>query len=316
MTALLSNLSPHSRVALVRLRSLGDCVLTTPAIHLLKRHRPDLQLAVIAEPRFSAIFEGNPDLDHVLPPSIRALRAFAPDLCLNLHGGSRSTRLTLLSGAPHRAGFAHFRNQWAYNLPIPTAQQILGLTRKVHTAEHVASAVFYLGIPQSEIPAARLFAGDIPLPRTIHAPYAVIHPAASHPSKTWPAPFFLQAAQHIRRELDLQPVFIAGPGEDLSQFQMWPTLAGQPLSTVKRLLRDASLFLGNDSGPAHMAAAFQIPTVVLFAASDPAIWGPWRCPGEAITSENSAPIHTIPAAKVLSSLTLWSRPLACHPSRP
>jgi ADP-heptose:LPS heptosyltransferase len=298
---MLSNLPPHSRIALIRLRSLGDCVLTTPAIHLLKRHRPDLHLAVVAEPRFFPIFENNPDLDAVLPPTVRALRRFAPHLCVNLHGNGRTARLTLLSGARHRAAFAHFRHRWVYNTPIPTAQQVLGLTRKVHTAEHIASAVFHLGVPHSEIPHARLFAGNTPLPHRIAGPYAVIHPPASHPAKTWPAPFFLQVAQHLRRELDIQPVFIAGPGEDLSQFQMWPTFAGQPLSAIKRLLRDAALFLGNDSGPAHMAAAFQIPTFVLFGASDPIIWGPWQCPGEAITT--TGPIHEILPAQVSAILS-------------
>ena len=42
------------RVAAVRLRSLGDCVLTTPALDILKRARPDLRIAVVVEDRFGA----------------------------------------------------------------------------------------------------------------------------------------------------------------------------------------------------------------------------------------------------------------------
>ena len=70
---------------------MGDCVLTTPALDILKRTRPDLHLAIVVENRFRAVFEGNPDLDALLPPSLSTLRTFRPDLCLNLHGGSRST---------------------------------------------------------------------------------------------------------------------------------------------------------------------------------------------------------------------------------
>jgi len=44
----------------------------------------------------------------------------------------------------------------------------------------------------------------------------------------------------------------------------------------------ASLFVGNDSGPAHMAAALGVPAVVIFGASDPAIWGPWRTVSEVV----------------------------------
>ena len=59
-------------------------------------------------------------------------------------------------------------------------------------------------------------------------------------------------------------------------------MQGAPLSEIKILLAGASLFVGNDSGPAHMAAAFGVPAVVIFSASDPEIWGPWRTAGEVV----------------------------------
>src|SRR5579872_6046699 len=85
---LLERMPSGSRIAVIRLRSLGDCVLTTPALALLKQHRPDLKITVIVEPRFAALFEDNPDVDE-----IRA-GACAADLVLNLHGGTRSMLLT------------------------------------------------------------------------------------------------------------------------------------------------------------------------------------------------------------------------------
>ncbi len=62
-TDTLDRLGPGSRVAVIRLRSLGDCVLSTPAIQLLKQARPDLQIAVVAEDRFVTVFENHPDID-------------------------------------------------------------------------------------------------------------------------------------------------------------------------------------------------------------------------------------------------------------
>jgi ADP-heptose:LPS heptosyltransferase len=44
------------------------------------------------------------------------------------------------------------------------------------------------------------------------------------------------------------------------------------------------LFVGNDSGPAHMAAAFGLPVVVIFGNSNPGIWGPWRTAAEVLTA--------------------------------
>ena len=296
MPTVLDRLPCGSHVAILRIRSLGDCVLTTPALHLLKSARPDLELCVAVEPRFAAVFEGNPDVTWTVDPTLSSVRQIRPQLCLNLHGGTTSARLTALSGACHRAGFAHYPFQLAYNHRIPRAQQILGTERPVHTAEHLASAMFWLGVPHQEIPSARLFAE----PEQRESPYAVLHPFASKPEKTWPARFFLQLAQHLKRELDLQPVFISGPGEDLSTFQMWPTVANPPLSRTKALLAGASSFIGNDSGPAHMAAAFGIPTMVFFGPSNPVTWAPWKTPSEVLVSEG--PLYSITPRQATAAL--------------
>jgi heptosyltransferase-3 len=293
---------PHGcRVAVIRLRSLGDCVLTTPALDIWKRARPDLRIAVVVEDRWRAVFEGNPDIDTLLAPRLHGLRAWRPDLCLNLHGGNASARLTALSGARWRAGFAHYRWQPLYNIRIPRAQQILAEERTVHTAEHLASGVFYLGTPRVEIPRAKLFAESaLRAGLQPSRPYAVIHPIASAPDKTWPAAGFLRAARFLRESLDLDPVFVAGPGDDLTAFREFRTVSGQPLGAIKSLLQGAALFLGNDSGPAHMAAAFGLPVVVIFGASDPAIWGPWRTSSQVIL--NPAGIQSVTEPQVLEAL--------------
>jgi heptosyltransferase-3 len=302
--SVLECLPQGSRVAVIRLRSLGDSVLTTPALDILKCGRPDLQLAIVVEDRFRAIFEGNPYLDRVLPPDLGAFRDWSPRLCLNLHGGSRSACMTALSGAPYRAGFAHFRHGFIYNVRIPRAQEILGVDRTVHTAEHLASAMFYLGVPTGEIPGAKLFAGQPERPATgagdlRHGPYAVLHPFAATPQKTWRADGFLAIAEHLKQS-GLEPVFIGGPGDDLSPFGAFRTIVNEPLSQTKQLLNAASLFVGNDSGPAHMAAAFGLPVVVIFGASDPAIWGPWRTVSEVVTAPGG--ISHVETAQVLDAL--------------
>ena len=56
MDNLLERLPSGSRIAVIRLRSLGDCILTTPALSLLKNHRPDLKISVLVEPPFAAVF--------------------------------------------------------------------------------------------------------------------------------------------------------------------------------------------------------------------------------------------------------------------
>ncbi|HEX4137439.1 MAG TPA: glycosyltransferase family 9 protein [Bryobacteraceae bacterium] len=281
----LDRLDSGSRVAVLRLRSLGDCVLSTPAIHLLKQARPDLRIAVVVEDRFAAVFENNADIDSVLPPRAGELRSFAPALCINLHGGTRSARLTLLSGARFRAGFEIFRPGWVYSIRIPTAQETLGVSRRVHTAEHMASAMFYLGVPITDVPRARV---EPQAGRSSYAPgkpYAVMHPLAATPEKTWPADRFRELARHLEQSMGWEIVFIGGASEDLSTFQPHRTVSGAPLGEIVKLMRDAAFFAGNDSGPAHVAAAFGVPQIVLFGPSDSEVWAPWRTPAEILKSQ-------------------------------
>jgi heptosyltransferase-3 len=280
MSTVLQRLASGARVAVIRLRSLGDCVLTTPALSLLKQARPDLRIAVVVEQAFAALFAGNPDIESILAPKASEISGWRPHLTLNLHGGSTSVRLTLASRASLRAGFAHFRFRSIYNIRIPRAQEILNVSRKVHTAEHLASAIFFLGAPVVEIPRARLFAKPRPRPR----PYAILHPMASAPDKTWPHSNFLDIADRIQRRLGLDPIFISGPGESLDAFNRYTSVEGASLEEIKSLLAGAALFVGNDSGPAHMAAAFGLPAVVLFGSSDPDIWRPWQTESVVLTA--------------------------------
>src|SRR5437879_2744890 len=131
MQTVLERLPNSARVAVIRLRSLGDCVLTTPALEILQTARPDLRVAVVVEDRFAPVFDGNEAVEKLLPPNIPALRNWQPAFSLNLHGGSRSAALTASSGAKIRAGFAHFRFSHAYTVKIPTAQEILNVDRVV-----------------------------------------------------------------------------------------------------------------------------------------------------------------------------------------
>ena len=295
-TAPLDQLPRGARIAIVRLRSMGDCVLTTPAVEILRGARPDLEIGIVVENRFRGIFEGNPSLAAILDPELGPIRRWRPQLSLNLHGGRRSMLLTAGSGAKIRAGFAHHRGAFLYNVRIPRAQEILGAARPVHTAEHLASAMFYLGCPKQEIPRARLFAA----PPSASPPYAVFHPIAAADYKTWPAERFLRVAEHVRRSCGVEPVFIGGAGDDLSPFRGFRALAGAPLGDIKRLISGASLFFGNDSGPAHMAAAFDIPLVVLFGRPQHSVtWAPWRATSAA-TLVSSEGIGAIPVEDAIA----------------
>ena len=286
MTPVADQLPPGARVLVIRLRSLGDCVLTTPAIALLHRYRPDLEIAIMADDAFRPVFAHNPAVRALPRPELGEALAFRPHLALNLHGGTRSMQLAAASLARWRAGFGHHSGAGLlYNVPIPRAQRILGEERTVHTAEHLASAMFHLGVPLAEPPRASLYTEREAPPSA--APYALFHPFASAPEKTWPAERFVRLAEHIRDAMGLAPMFLGSPKDDFAPFHNFPCFIGAPLDEIKQLLSMASLFVGNDSGPAHMAAAFGLPVLVLFGPSDHVVWRPWQTPYELLKSEGS-----------------------------
>ena len=291
---ILEQLPEGSHVAVIRLRSLGDCVLTTPGLALLKCERPDLAVGVAVEPPFRALFEGNPAVSEILEARWQAVRAWKPKLCVNLHGGTRSQWMTALSGAKWRAGFAHHSFTLAYNLKISRAQQIMGVNRTVHTVEHLASAFFALGVAQQAVPRAQLYAANSP----IEGRYAVLHPFASAPEKQWPTERFLEIARYLRL-WNITPVFLCGPVDDAAPFAAHRVFRGT-LAEVKNVLSKAVVFVGNDSGPAHMAAAFALPSIVLFSTSNPAIWAPWRTEAEIIVAPDG--MNQVSVSRVVAAL--------------
>jgi ADP-heptose:LPS heptosyltransferase len=86
----------------------------------------------------------------------------------------------------------------------------------------------------------------------------------------------------------------------LSAFAEGERLTGLPIPELAQLIRDASLFVGNDSGPAHMAAALGVPSLVLFGPSDAEVWSPWRAPAARMLKADG-PIASISVDAVLSA---------------
>ena len=147
--------------------------------------------------------------------------------------------------------------------------------------------MFWMGVPRTEIPRAQLSAG----PATIADAYTVLHPFAATTEKTWPAERFIAAAERLAN-----PIFLAGPDDDPTAFKKFQVYQSAPLAEVKSLIAAAQLFIGNDSGPAHIAAAFGVPSVVLFGPSDPVTWAPWRTEGRVLTNLDRVSVADVIAA--------------------
>jgi ADP-heptose:LPS heptosyltransferase len=227
--------------------------------------------------------------------AVRELRRRHFSLCVNLHGGPTSTFLTRSGGSRWKAGFHHYRALGVYNIVIPDARTILDRPT-LHTAEHQASAFFWLGLCRQPVPPARLFVAPhrrtwwetererLGIPR--NQAYAVIHPGALYATKRWAPENFAQVGSALECDAAIVPVYSCSPDESavldaVERAAAAPIrrLQGASLGQFAAALSGARLFVGNDSGPAHMAAALGRPTVVIFGSSSSLIWGPWPPPG-------------------------------------
>ena len=301
---------PHkAKVLFIRLRSLGDTILSTPLYTALKAWRPDLRISVLAEEPNDQVLANNPNIDRIISihradglnwKSLRArlsamvnMRQNRYDCCINLHGGTTSAWLTAMSGARCRVGYHKFRNAFAYDMRIGSSDTRRLPGTKIHTVEYQIEWLRALGLPKAEIPPSQVFLNPqieaIAKERLINAGlspgsrYAVIQPTSKFYTKEWTAEGFAEIADYLNCRFGLSVILTGGPGEEeklkavQGRSQSKPgVLVSVAISELAWILSSASIFVGNDSGPTHLAAALSVPVVALFGSSDSALWSPWK----------------------------------------
>lgn len=279
------------------MRSLGDLVLETPAIAAIHSWRPDLQIEILIEPRFAAVFEGNPNVSKVISSgaffeTVRALRHERFPIVFNQHGGPRSALLSFASGSPRRVCWKGFQFAFLYNVLVPDAKDFYGKA-VVHTVEHRISQFYSTGLPRGPIPRAEVFPQQdaIESVRQILAqngierntPYAVLQPGARLPAMGWPVEKFADVARWLRAQRGIHSVVNLSAADqpiaaDARNAFHDCAVIPAPLNIREliALIAGTSLFLGNDSGPVHLAAATGRPSVVIYGPTNPAQWHPWQ----------------------------------------
>lgn len=313
---LLPRLPPNANVLVVRLRSIGDVVLTLPALQALHDWRPDLKIHLLVEPLCAPLVERHPAISEVIVlrkfwDTVRHLRRRHFAAAFNMHGGPTSAFLTRLSGAPMRVCWAQRQYSWFYNVQVPIHFPVAGRI-EMHTAEHRLQQFLYTGLPEKPLPAARVYvdpgAADLVRQRLAEKgigpgeAYAVVRPGASQANKRWPVERFATIAQWLREARGIATVVNLGPGDEQIDGDVRQRFAGigvimndLDLRGLMALLAGSCLFLGNDTGPTHIAAALGRKCVVIFGASDSKVWSPWKTEYRLV--ENPFPCNQCPGGK-------------------
>jgi heptosyltransferase III len=315
-STLLPSLPQGAEVLVIRLRSLGDVVLTTPALAALHAWRPDLRISVVVEAAFAPVLHGNPAVAEIIIANGTLSTAWELHrrrfpVVFNQHAGPASALMVGASRIPARVCWTGRQFSFVYNVHVPGPREFFG-DRPVHTAEHRATQFYWTGMPRGPLPEAQVFpqaeaiasvTGKIRA-RGIHprAPYAILQPGGRYFTKRCAVDKFATLADWLRAKRGLEPFVILGPGEEelgaavRQQMGAGATVFDSlSLPELIALLAGAQLFVGNDAGPMHLAAALQRPVVAIFGSSSSVHWRPWETPSR--VAQNDFPCNPCPGDK-------------------
>ena len=262
------------RILVIRLDRIGDVVLTTPLVRVLREACPSARIAMLVRPDCGELLEGHPDLNDVIVydkagaqrsiwGTLRfawALRAKRFDTAVIAHPTHRSHWIAWLAGIPVRIGYAR-KGGWLLTHRRPHQKQ--EGTR--HEADYAVELLGALGLaaspaaggtssPAGMVPArsadgqplrpviavspeARARVSKFLQDRGVGESEALIavHPSASCPSKRWPPERFAQVADALIASHGARIVVVAGPGDLPPARDMIAAMRQTPLDAAGRL---------------------------------------------------------------------------------
>lgn len=329
------------KVLLVRLRSIGDTVLMTPCLAALKSWRPDIEITVLSEPLAAAVLDGHPLVDNLVLSEkslssrsrlVGRLRRERFDVAFNMHGGSTAAIIARLSGASCTVGYKDYRSSRMLTARAPAPDLILGRTR-LHSVEQQLALIHWSGVPWPRSRPRLSLAESKEATASVREKlkqaghlsgnFAILAPAAAFESKRWTAEGFAGVADHLSERWNLPSVITAGPGqqhlaEEVSALMRSraSVFAELSLKELIALIGLARVFVGNDGGPMHIAAAAGRPIASVFGSSNANVWHPWTdAPYEIVKSveqpegrkdtsseESEFAIRRIPVAEVIAAV--------------
>ncbi len=282
-------------ILVIKLRYIGDVLLTTPLFRVLREQFPQARLTALVNQGTESVLKHNSCLDHVavLPGGnwirqiqfLQFIRSCRFDCVIDVSDGDRSAFITAISGARMKIGFNR-EGLWRGKV---YSWSIKGQYGTMHMLDYHAQSLIPLGMePRVCAPELNVSDEESQAAEQILANYGLkgvnwvmLHPAARYWFKAWPPERFAALGDALIKE-GFQVALIGSEhersvAEEVIQAgqQKFISLVGKTtIRELAALMKQSCLFVGNDAGPMHMAAAVGCPVVALFGPTDPAVWGP------------------------------------------
>lgn len=285
------------RIMLRSTNWVGDAVMTTPAMADLRSAFPEAEIVVVANPLVAHLFTHHPYCDRVIIYDkkgihkgvlglwrfARQLRREKFDLAVLLQNAIDAAILAFCAGIPRRAGY----RTDARGLLLTHGVAVGPEQKRLHHTDYYRHMLRHIcrGEGDGKLRLACTEEEQRWAKETLGAGSRVaINPGAAYGSaKRWLPERFAAVADGLAREFGLQVVLTGGPGEmeigrDIEKAMSTPALNLIGQTSVRQLmavLSECQLVITNDSGPMHVAAAFDIPIVAVFGPTDHTTTSPW-----------------------------------------
>ncbi|MCF6290850.1 MAG: lipopolysaccharide heptosyltransferase II [Desulfobacterales bacterium] len=285
---------------------IGDAIMTTPAVRTIRGNFPKAEITLLALPWVADVFSASPHVDRIFlyekngchqglrgrRQLIADLRDQGFDLAILLQNAFEAALITFLAGIPNRAGYSTDGRRLFLTHPVvlPKAR------KKIHQVHYYQGLLADLGLTlgpddlfldlsdQDRHWAQGFVAALADRPSGEKRLLIGLNPGAAYgPAKRWPAEKFARLADLVARELDGQ-LLVFGTAADRQTAAV--IVAAAPghvvdltgrtsLGQVMALIEQCRVFVTNDSGLMHVAAALATPTAAIFGSTNPVTTGPY-----------------------------------------
>lgn len=306
--------SPAS-ILIINIRLIGDVILTTPLVGILKNAFPDAAIDFLVNRGTGEFLEKDPRVRRVIYSEKGSVAAGGGreggyfrdifrryDLAINMNASDRGSVAALLAGKKTRVGFtlgdnfgqALWKKMLFHRLiPLPCQNHVALLCKSVADALGLATDRLSASVHWDAADAERV--RQVLEKAGLDGAYFVIHPFARWRYKLWTMEKFAELSDRVAERYGLRPVWTASPSTvEVSMVQQGAELCRHAPLVIKGefslnqmacLLSGASLYIGLDTAVTHMAAAAGIPLVALYGPTELNRWFPW---------DNQGPLEQVP----------------------
>lgn len=284
--------SAINKILVIKLRAIGDVLLSTAVLPNLRRAFPDAHIDFLTERPSREVIEGNPYVNGIIIYDNKEQSSFGLlsevrrkkyDMVIDLFGNPRSALITWFSGARYRVGYRFKWRQYCYNIIVePRGGEVHNLQFNLDALRAIEVPIIESSIYFPLTDEGMKFAKEFFNEHNLSGEFVVaLNPSGGWYTKRWRPHQYAKFADAVVRDYHAQVLILWGPGEHNLALEIQSTMTSKavmlPSTTLQQLgaiLQRCSVLVTNDSGPMHIAAAVGVPLLAIFGPTRPDFQGP------------------------------------------